>query len=213
MSVADQVARHLLDIKAVKLRPSDPYTWASGMRSPIYCDNRMTLSYPAVRTVIRDAFVDLASQFGDVDMIAGVATAGVAHGALLADAMGLPYIYVRSKPKGHGRQNLIEGEVRPGSKVLVVEDLISTGGSSILAVEALRAAGMSVAAVVAIFNYGFDKAANNFKNAACDWATLSDYESLLSVASEMDYITKEEEAALKVWNSDPENWYSKHVTN
>lgn len=213
MSVADQVARHLLDIKAVKLRPNDPYTWASGMRSPIYCDNRMTLSYPAVRTVIRDAFVDLASQFGDIDMIAGVATAGVAHGALLADAMGLPYIYVRSKPKGHGRQNLIEGEVRPGSKVLVVEDLISTGGSSILAVEALRAAGMSVVAVVAIFNYGFDKAANNFKSAGCDWATLSDYESLLSVASEMDYITKEEEATLKVWNSDPENWYSKHITN
>jgi orotate phosphoribosyltransferase len=166
----------------------------------------MTLTYPAVRTSIKKAFADLAGQFGDVDMIAGVATAGVAHGALLADTLDLPYIYVRGKAKGHGRQNLIEGEVRPGARVLVVEDLISTGGSSIAAVQALRDAGMIVVGVIAIFNYGFDKAVDNFKNADCTFATLCDYQALLTVAEEMDYISKEEKSQLKVWSSNPQNW-------
>lgn len=212
MSVAEQVAHHLLEIKAVKLQPGDPFTWASGMRSPIYCDNRMTLTYPAVRTSIKEAFAKLAGQFDDIDMIAGVATAGVAHGALLADALGLPYIYVRGKAKGHGRQNLIEGEVRPGARVLVVEDLISTGGSSIAAVQALRDASMTVAAVVAIFNYGFEKAADNFKDADCTFATLCDYQALLTVAEEMDYISKEEKSQLKVWSSDPQLWSDKQTS-
>lgn len=207
MSTAQVIARHLLSISAVKLQPDSPFTWASGMRSPIYCDNRVTLTHPVVRTVIKQSLLALAKTYQGVDLIAGVATAGVAHGALLADAMGLPYIYVRSKAKAHGRQNLIEGEVRPGSKVLVIEDLISTGGSSIAAVEALRAEHMEVAAVLSIFDYGFATAKENFTNAACLYASLCDYPTLLQEAVYSNYITSEQLDILKDWNANPQDWF------
>lgn len=208
MNNAATIARHLLNINAVKLQADNPFTWASGMRSPIYCDNRITLSYPKIRTEIRNAFVELAKNYKDIDMIAGVATAGVAHGALLADALELPYIYVRSANKSHGRQNQIEGELFPNANILVVEDLISTGGSSIQAVNVLRDAGANVAAVFAIFNYGFEKAINNFKEAKCDFQTLSDYSALLEEAKNMEYIDQKGLETLKAWNINPQDWYS-----
>lgn len=211
MSIAEKVAQHLLKIKAVKLQPNDPFTWASGMRSPIYCDNRIALSYPEVRNDIRMGFVEMAAQIAAIDVVAGVATAGIAHGALLADALELPYIYVRSKPKTHGRQNLIEGEVRPGANVLVVEDLISTGGSSIAAVEALRAAEMQVQSVFAIFDYGFAKAKDNFDQAHCSYATLSNYPALLKAAVEMEYISAKDKEVLQAWNSNPDSWYETYL--
>ena len=207
MSNAASIARHLLNIKAVKLRPEDPFTWASGMRSPIYCDNRITLSYPAIRNDIKNAFVDLAKTYEGINMIAGVATAGIAHGALLADALDLPYIYVRSSNKSHGRQNQIEGELFKDANILVIEDLISTGGSSIQAVNVLRDAGANVAAVLAIFNYGFQKATDNFKNADCPFQTISSYPILLEEAKAMDYISDAHLETLKSWNASPETWF------
>ncbi len=210
MKSDNEIARLLLQIKAIKLSPQNPFTWASGMRSPIYCDNRITLSYPDVRTTIKLALAELSRKFGDVDMISGVATAGIAHGALLADQLGLPFSYVRSAPKGHGRQNQIEGEIAPSSKILVVEDLISTGGSSLDVVDILRTEGHKIQGVIAIFDYGFQKARLNFNNSSCVYHTLVNYESLLNEAKKINYITSEEETMLSLWNSDPENWYEKY---
>lgn len=207
MNIENKIAQNLLQIKAIKLNPQNPFTWASGMRSPIYCDNRITLSYPDIRNEIKADFVSLASQFGKIDMIAGVATAGIAHGALLADALNLPFSYVRSAPKGHGRQNQIEGEIQPESKILVVEDLISTGGSSIEVVEILRAEGHEVLGVIAVFDYGFEKAKENFRKAGCKYVTLSNYDVLIHEASAASYISQEEQATLASWNKSPEDWY------
>ncbi|MBK9735004.1 MAG: orotate phosphoribosyltransferase [Saprospiraceae bacterium] len=207
MTTETLIAQKLLQINAIKLNPQNPFTWASGMRSPIYCDNRITLSYPEVRTLIKSAFIELSKEFEKIEMISGVATAGIAHGALLADALDLPFSYVRSAPKSHGRQNSIEGEIPPKSRILVVEDLISTGGSSIEVVEILRAEGHNVLGVVAIFDYGFEKAKNNFRNSACKYRTLSHYNELIEEAFNTNYITEVEGEVLKRWNSDPEKWY------
>lgn len=183
------------------------------MRSPIYCDNRVTLSHPEVRTAIKEAFAKQSVVFGEIDMIAGVATAGIPHGALLADKLGLPFCYVRSSPKEHGRQNQIEGELRPGSRVLVIEDLISTGGSSVEVVGVLRREGHIVAGVMAIFDYGFAKASENFMNIDCKVISLSNYKTLIREAGVISYITEEEQKVLESWNNDPQNWYSKHFGN
>jgi len=174
LNYSQKVAASLLQIKAIKLSPSEPFTWASGLKSPIYCDNRLLLSYPDIRTIVVDAFADHISQY-KVDMIAGVATAGIAHGALLAQKLGLPFVYVRSKAKGHGRQNQIEGELTTKENVLLVEDLISTGGSVIAAAEALKSVDVNVTAACAIFSYSFDKAAANFENAKLEYSTITEY--------------------------------------
>lgn len=197
MALSTEIAKRLLQIKAIKLSPQNPFTWASGIKSPIYCDNRIVLTYPEVRNFVRDGLVKKAAQFGNYDLVAGVATAGIAHGALLADATNMPFIYVRSKAKGHGRQNLIEGEVKGGEKVLVIEDLISTGGSSVKAVEAVREAGCEVVGVLAIFTYGFAKARKTFEAAGCKYDTLSDYETLLQEAVKSGYVS---ESDLQVLN-------------
>lgn len=210
MNIENKIAQNLLQIKAIKLNPQNPFTWASGMRSPIYCDNRITLSYPDVRDNIKLGLVELANRFDNVDMIAGVATAGIAHGALLADALRLPFCYVRSAPKGHGRQNQIEGEIPEHSNIIVVEDLISTGGSSIEVVEILRKEGHNILGVIAVFDYGFEKARENFRKIQCNYFSLSNYNTLIQEARVSDYITKEEEAILTSWNQNPENWYTQY---
>ena len=205
--VAREVAESLLQIKAVVLNPSQPFTWASGIKSPIYCDNRKTLSYPKVRTFIKTAFADIITdEFKHADVIAGVATAGIPHGALIADVLNLPFIYVRDKPKGHGLENQIEGKLEKGQKVFVIEDLISTGGSSLKAVEAIRAAGGEVLGLGAIFTYGFEKAVKAFEEANCKFFTLSNYEILLDKAIEDSYIKPEEKDELIKWYKDPGNW-------
>lgn len=210
MLSAAQLAQKLLQIKAIKLRPQTPFTWASGIKSPIYCDNRITLSHPVIRNEIKAAFAKKAEEYPQSNCIAGVATAGVAHGALLADALDLPYVYVRSKAKAHGRQNLIEGELPQNAKIIVVEDLISTGGSSIQAVNALRAAGADVLVVFAIFSYGFQKAIENFKDVNCPFISLSDYKTLLAEAESSSYISEKEKSTLEEWNASPETWYDKY---
>jgi len=206
MSAEREVAKKLLQIKAIKLSPQKPFTWASGWRSPIYCDNRTLLSYPEVRSFIVDQFVAAAKGFEPFDAVAGVATAGIPHGALLADRLESPFIYVRGKAKAHGRQNRIEGKLDKGQRVLVIEDLISTGGSSIDAVEALRNAGAEVVGVLAIFTYGFDRAAQTFANADCSFETLSNYDVLLAEAADQKYITAEEQQLLTEWRKSPETW-------
>lgn len=210
MNTETIIARKLLQINAIKLNPQNPFTWASGIKSPIYCDNRISLSYPEVRNIIKNAFSEVSQSFGEIDMIAGVATAGIAHGVLLADNINKPFCYVRSAPKGHGRQNLIEGEIPPKSKILVVEDLISTGGSSIEVVEILRNEGHSVLVVLAIFDYGFEKAKDNFRINDCKYLTLSNYQALLKEAIESNYITESDASVLAEWNKDPKAWYEKY---
>ena len=205
--IEQQVAEFLLQIKAIKLQPNNPFTWASGWKSPIYCDNRITLSYPPIRTYIRQQLTSLISDtFGSVGCIAGVATAGIPQGALVAQELGLPFIYVRSKPKDHGTGNLIEGEVSTGKRVVVIEDLISTGKSSLQAVEALREAGYDVAGLAAIFSYGFDVAAESFKNANCPYVTLSNYNALIKYAAGTNYINDEDLDLLKKWRDNPAVW-------
>jgi orotate phosphoribosyltransferase len=204
------VAQQLLQIKAIKLSPQNPFTWASGRRAPIYCDNRIILSHPIVRALVQKELVALSRAFEPIDGIAGVATAGIAHGALLADRLGLPFIYVRSKAKAHGRQNLIEGELQPEANYLVIEDLISTGGSSLQAVAALRAAGGQVAGVLALFTYGFPEAERAFIDAGCPLRTLSNYPVLLEEAVQQGYITAAEQAALASWRQDPIAWSEAH---
>lgn len=204
---AVKVAEFLLQIKAVKLQPKNPFTWASGWKSPIYCDNRVTLSYPNIRTFIRQNYSDLIlDHFGKPDVIAGVATGGIAQGALVAEELGLPFIYVRSSPKGHGMGNQIEGYFEEGQKVIVIEDLISTGGSSLKAVEALREAKLDVKGLVAIFTYGFEVAENNFKEAKCPFVTLTNYDVLLEKALHDTYISKDDVESLKEWKINPSQW-------
>lgn len=204
---AYKVAEFLLQIKAVKLQPENPFTWASGIKSPIYCDNRKTLSYPQIRTFIRQTFVDtINTHFAKPDVIAGVATGGIAIGALVAQDMGLPFVYVRSEAKKHGLTNMIEGDVESGQNVVVIEDLISTGGSSLKAVEALREKGCTVKGMAAIFTYGFDEALQNFKKAKCNLKTLTDYNTLIETALTKEYITEKELESLKQWRTNPSNW-------
>lgn len=204
---AHKVAEFLLQIKAIRLSKDQPFQWASGWQSPIYCDNRKTLSYPKVRTFIRQKYVEtIQEQFGQVDVIAGVATGGIAQGALIAQDLELPFIYIRSSSKGHGLQNKIEGDVESGQRVLVIEDLISTGMSSLNAVEALRERGCQVLGMVAIFSYNFKIAQENFKKFKCPLYTLSDYNSLIETAVEQNYISEEDVKSLKSWREDPANW-------
>jgi len=204
---ASLVASKLLQIQAIRLQPENPFTWASGWKSPIYCDNRLSLSFPEVRTFIKENLVKaIQENFPEVEAIAGVATAGIPQGALIADQMKLPFIYVRSKPKGHGMENMIEGKVTPGQKVVVVEDLVSTGGSSLKAVEDLKNAGFDILGMVAIFTYGFDIAKNNFEEAKVKLICLSDYSAMLPQALANDYIDDHTLASLVEWRKDPASW-------
>lgn len=201
------LAEKLLKISAIKLQPENPFTWASGWNSPIYTDNRKTLSYPEVRSFIKVEMCRLIMEsFPAPDAIAGVATGAIAMGALVADTLGLPYVYVRSTPKDHGLENLIEGNLKPGQKVVVIEDLISTGGSSLKAVEAIRAAGCEVVGMAAIFTYGFPIAIQRFKDANVNLLTLSNYNAMLEAALETEYIREEDIDTLKEWRKDPANW-------
>ena len=204
---AEKTAELLLQINAIKLNPSKPFLWASGWKSPIYCDNRLTLSFPAIRNYIRDEFSkNIEKQFGKPDVIAGVATGAIGIAVLVAESLGLPFVYVRPEAKKHGRQNQVEGFLQSGQNVVVVEDLISTGNSSLLAVEALIAAGANVKGMAAIFSYGFEIADKNFKNANVDLYTLSDYEHLLALAVDKNYITETEENTLSKWRKNPDTW-------
>lgn len=206
-NISKKIADYLLQIKAIKLQPSNPFTWASGWKSPIYCDNRKTLSFPEVRGYIRDSFAaTVKSLYPEAQMIAGVATGAIAHGALAAEKLGLPFIYVRSEAKSHGLGNQIEGYYEKGQKVVVIEDLISTGGSSLNAVKALREAGCEVLGMVAIFTYGFQKAADGFLTENCTLNTLSNYNDLIECAVESGYIGKAEVETLKKWRTDPSLW-------
>lgn len=204
---AHKIAEYLLQIKAIKLQPENPFTWASGWKSPIYCDNRKTLSYPQIRTFIRQQYSNIITEnFGKPDVIAGVATGGIAQGALVAQDLGLPFVYVRSEAKKHGLTNLVEGVVEKNQTVVVIEDLISTGGSSIKAVEALREQGCNVKGMVAIFTYNFDEAAANLKKANCITKTLCDYDTLIDVALRQNYIAKTDLDSLKEWRKNPAQW-------
>lgn len=195
-----ELAKQLLSIKAVELRPETPFTWASGIKSPIYCDNRKTLSFPYVRDFIKNQFCEFIRQnYPEVEVIAGVATGAIALGVLVADELNLPFVYIRSKAKDHGRQNLIEGSLDNNSKVVVIEDLISTGGSSIAAVNALKEARADVLGLVAIFSYGFEKAKNNFEKADCKYSTLTNYKTLIEVANQENYIKNEHIEILTNW--------------
>ena len=205
-----KVAEFLLQIKAVVVQPKNPFTWASGWKSPMYCDNRKILSYPLIRTFIRHEFVKkIEDKYGKPDIIAGVATGGIPIGALVAQEMNLPFIYVRPEPKAHGLVNQIEGVYEEGQHVVVIEDLISTGGSSLKAVAALRKGGLKVKGLVAIFSYGFDIAQNNFKNANCDYHVLSEYDILIEQAMANNLIEKSQVESLKSWRVDPSNWSPK----
>ncbi|MEE4115279.1 MAG: orotate phosphoribosyltransferase [Marinilabiliaceae bacterium] len=204
---SNKIAEYLLQIKAIKLEPSNPFTWASGWKSPIYCDNRKTLSYPEVRNYIRDSFCDQVKEnYPGVDVIAGVATGAIAIGALVADALSLPFVYVRSTAKGHGLGNQIEGAYNSGDRVVVIEDLISTGGSSLAAVEALREAGCEVMGMLAIFTYGFSKSVDAFKDASCKLDTLCNYDVLAEQAVANNYVSERDLETLKKWRLNPADW-------
>lgn len=200
-------ASKLLAVKAIKLQPNDPFTWASGWKSPFYCDNRKALSFPDLRSYVKLELVhNILEQFPEAEAVAGVATGAIAQGALVADALNLPFVYVRSKAKDHGMGNLIEGELTPGAKVVVVEDLISTGGSSLKAVEALRQAGAEVVGMVASYTYGFPVAEKAFADANVKLVTLTDYEHVVAKAVEIGYIKQEDVDLLHEWRKDPANW-------
>ena len=202
-----EFASKLLNVKAIKLQPNNPFTWASGWKSPFYCDNRKTLSYPELRNYVKLELVHAVMEhFPEADAVAGVATGAIAQGALVADELNLPFVYVRSKPKDHGLENLIEGELNPGAKVVVVEDLISTGGSSLKAVEALRKNGYEVVGMVASYTYGFPVAQQAFEKAGVTLVTLTDYEHVVAEALETGYIAKEDVDLLHEWRKDPANW-------
>jgi len=206
-NTAKMISEYLMQIKAIKLEPTNPFTWASGWKSPIYCDNRKTLSYPEIRDFIKNEFVRIIKEkYPEVNVIAGVATGAIAQGALVADALNLPFVYVRSSQKQHGLENKIEGEANSGSKVVVVEDLISTGGSSLNAVDALRRAGLKVLGMVAIFTYGFPLAEENFNRAECKLYTLSDYSVLIEQALHKGYINNEDVNLLMKWRENPGEW-------
>ncbi|MFN5371614.1 MAG: orotate phosphoribosyltransferase [Bacteroidia bacterium] len=206
---AEQLADFLLQIKAIKLQPAKPFQWASGWMSPIYCDNRLTLSFPKVRTFIRQEMSKaLVEKFEKPDVIAGVATGGIAHGALVAQELGIPFVYVRAAAKGHGMENLIEGKLESGQTVVVVEDLVSTGQSSIKAVQALRESGAIVKGLVSIFDYGFDTARSVFEKEKCPFFSLSNYDTLLERALANKYVSKSDEDLLRSWKNNPEAWGS-----
>lgn len=206
-----EVARNLLKIRAVKLSPREPFTWASGLLSPIYCDNRVALSYPEMRTFLKKCLAEKSALFGPFDVVAGVATAGIPHGVLLADLLELPFVYVRSGAKDHGRRNQIEGELHAGQRVLVIEDLISTGGSCLAAVDALRDAGAVVVGVLAIFQYGFDKATVAFANKGIDFQTLTDYDALVQEAVRTGYVSQDDLQTLSEWRENPDGWGALYV--
>ena len=208
MTLAKEIARDLLKIKAVYLKPEEPFTWASGIKSPIYTDNRVTLAYPETRTLIEDGFVEkIRAEFPDVEVIAGTATAGIPHGAIIADKMNLPFAYIRSKPKNHGAGNQIEGRVAPGQKMVVIEDLISTGGSVLDAIAAAKREGADVIGAAAIFTYELPKADKNFNEAGVKLVTLSNYTELIHLAEQEGYINAEGLALLKRFKEDQENWH------
>jgi orotate phosphoribosyltransferase len=202
-----KVAEFLLQIKAIKLQPNNPFTWASGWKSPIYCDNRVTLSFPNIRTFIRQGYSEaVLDYFGKPDVIAGVATGGIAQGALVAQELGLPFIYVRSSAKEHGMGNQIEGAYETGQRVVVIEDLISSGGSSIKAINALRDAGLDVKGLIAIFTYGFLSAEEAFKSISCPFVTLTNYDIMLEQAVNKSYISEKDIDSLREWRAEPEAW-------
>jgi orotate phosphoribosyltransferase len=207
MDAKELLAEQLLKIKAIKLQPNDPFTWASGWKSPFYCDNRKTLSYPFIRTLVKNAMVsDILNNFTEAEAIVGVATGGVPQGALVADELNLPFGYVRSKPKDHGMGNMIEGDVKKGAKVVVCEDLVSTGGSSLKAVEALREAGYDVIGMVASYTYQFDVAKEAFSNANVKLVTVTDYEHVVKQALASGYIKESDVETLHAWRSNPSEW-------
>lgn len=207
MKTAQTVAKDLLEIHAVTLSPTKPFTWASGMKSPIYCDNRLTISYPRVRREIYDGFVELINRYyGDVDVIAGTATAGIPHAAWVAQQLDLPMVYVRSKPKGHGQGKQIEGVLRPGQKVVVIDDLISTGGSVLKAVKAVTDAGAQVVGVVAVFSYELTAATHNFTDQRLSFHTVTNYSTLIEVARDHGQIDENEMQLLQNWRANPETW-------
>lgn len=200
-------AEKLLSVKAVKLQPSNPFTWASGWKSPIYCDNRKLMSYPSIRNFVKVEFARLIQEkYPRTDAIAGVATGAIAPGVLVADLLGLPFVYVRSSPKDHGLENLIEGDLKPKQKVVVIEDLVSTGGSSLKAVEAIRRDGSDVLGMLAVFTYGFPRSVNSMRDARVELTTLCDYDAILDEALSTDYIEESELRTLQDWRNDPENW-------
>ncbi len=208
-ATAKQTAKLLLQINAIKLQPNQPFTWASGWKSPIYCDNRIVLSFPPIRNYIRETMSKhIEKQFGKPDVIAGVATGAIGIGILVAEYLGLPFVYVRPEAKSHGRQNQIEGFVQKGQNVVVVEDLISTGNSSLNAVRALKEAGLNVKGMVAIFSYGFEVADKNFKEEKITLYTLSNYQHLLEQALDTKYITNKEQEILTTWNANPNDWHA-----
>lgn len=201
------IASKLIEVKAIKLQPNNPFTWASGWKAPIYCDNRKTLSYPQIRSLIKLELARVISEiFGDVEAIAGVATGAIAQGALVADLLGLPFVYVRSSPKDHGLENLVEGELKPNSKVVVIEDLISTGGSSLKAAEAIRNFGCEVLGMVAVYTHGFPMAEQNFEKAEVKLVTLTDYDQVIEEALRTGYISAENVELLREWRKSPETW-------
>ncbi len=205
--LAKEIAMDLLNIGAIVINQHEPFTWSSGWKSPIYCDNRITLSFPEIRSKISRAFANvIRANYRSTDAVSGVATAGIPQGALVADILSLPYSYVRSKPKGHGMENLIEGKVEEGQQIAVVEDLISTGGSSLKAVDALREAGADVTVLLSIFNYGFDLAETNCRNRNVDVIYLSDYETMLGEAVKLGVVKESELGSLRAWRSDPAHW-------
>ncbi|TCK68613.1 orotate phosphoribosyltransferase [Winogradskyella wandonensis] len=205
--IAKKTAELLLQINAIKLQPNNPFTWASGWKSPIYCDNRIVLSYPQIRNYVRETIAkQIEEKYGKPDVIAGVATGAIGIGALVAEYLNLPFVYVRPEAKKHGRQNQVEGYAEKGQTVVVVEDLISTGKSSLNAVDALRAAELNIKGMVAIFSYGFDVAKENFEKANVELHTLGNYENLLEQALDTKYITKKEQDILALWNANPSDW-------
>ncbi|HTO36027.1 MAG TPA: orotate phosphoribosyltransferase [Flavobacterium sp.] len=204
---AKKTAELLLQINAIKLNPKNPFTWASGWKSPIYCDNRITLSFPPIRNYIREEFAkQIENKYGKPDVIAGVATGAIGIGVLVAEYMGLPFVYVRPEPKKHGRKNQVEGFLQKGQSVVVIEDLISTGTSSLMAVDALKAEGAIVKGMLAIFTYGFNISVENFKKANVDLYTLSNYDNLLELAAAKNYISENEYHTLQEWRVSPETW-------
>ena len=207
IEIGKQLAKSLLQINAIILQPGNPFTWASGWKSPIYCDNRKILSFPKSRTYIRQSLVKMISKhYGSANVIAGVATGAIAHGALVAEEMGLPFIYVRSAKKEHGKQNRVEGAYNSGQSVIVIEDLISSGKSSLEAVKVLRKEGLNVKGLISIFTYGFDTAAKNFKKENCEFISLCNYSTLLQVAVKQDYIKQSDLEVLEKWRKNPSKW-------
>lgn len=206
-SLAEKTAELLLQIKAIKLNPQEPFTWSSGWKSPIYCDNRIILSYPTVRNFIKENLAEqLVEKYGKPDVIAGVATGAIGIGALVAEHLDLPFVYVRPEPKKHGRQNQIEGALQPGQSVVVIEDLISTGKSSLNAVNALKRADVKINGMMAIFTYGFDVAEQNFKRQDIDCRVLSNYQTLINLAIQKEFLKPEEQEKLEAWRENPSEW-------